>query len=108
VLDALVLVEDSKNMRELIDKIVKINNRIYQREQANRGNIRQIPVKKAPQPAARQWYKSPEPMDLSSMQESQCANSNNRSWKPRSQSSIEQKPREQRPNHRFQQRKTFE
>jgi len=32
VLDALVLVEDSKNIRELIDKVVKINNRIYQRE----------------------------------------------------------------------------
>jgi len=32
VLNALVLVEDSKNMWELINKIVKINNRIYQRE----------------------------------------------------------------------------
>ena len=32
VLDALVLVEDFKNIRELINKVVKINNRIYQRE----------------------------------------------------------------------------
>jgi len=32
VLDALVLVEDPKNMQELIDKIVKIDNKIYQRE----------------------------------------------------------------------------
>jgi len=32
VLDALVLIEDPENIRELIDKIVKINNRIYQRE----------------------------------------------------------------------------
>ena len=48
VLDALVLVEDSENMQELINKVVKINNKIYQREQANRGNVRQIPVKKAP------------------------------------------------------------
>jgi len=54
VLDALVLMEDPKNMQELIDKVVKINNKIYQREQANRGNIRQILVKKAPQQAARQ------------------------------------------------------
>ena len=54
ILDALVLVKDSKNIWELIDKVVKINNRIYQREQANRGNVRQIPVKKAPQQAARQ------------------------------------------------------
>ena len=32
VLDALVLIEDSENMWELIDKVVKINNKIYQRE----------------------------------------------------------------------------
>ena len=32
VLNALVLVEDPKNMWELIDKVVKIDNRIYQRE----------------------------------------------------------------------------
>ena len=53
VLNVLVLVEDPKNMQELIDKVVKINNRIYQREWANRGNIRQIPVKKAPQQAVK-------------------------------------------------------
>jgi len=29
VLDALVLVEDLKDMRDLIDKVVKIDNRIY-------------------------------------------------------------------------------
>jgi len=54
MLNALVLVEDPKNMQELINKIIKIDNRIYQREQANRKNIRQIPVKKTPQQAARQ------------------------------------------------------
>ena len=32
VLNALVLVEDPENMQELIDKVVKIDNRIYQRE----------------------------------------------------------------------------
>jgi len=70
VLDALVLVEDPKNMQKLINKVVKINNRIYQREQANKNNIRQILVKKAPQQATRQWYRGPEPMDFSSTQES--------------------------------------
>ena len=79
MLDALVLIKDPKNIWELIDKVVKINNRIYQRKQANRGNIRQIPVKKAPQQAVRQWYRGLEPIDLSGTQESQHANSNNRS-----------------------------
>jgi len=107
VLDALVLVEDLKNMRELINKVVKINNRIYQREQANQRNVRQIPVKKALQQAARQWYGGLEPIDLSSTQESQCVSNSNRSWKPRSQGSNGQKLREQRLNQRFQQRKMF-
>ena len=44
MLDTLVLIEDPKNMQELINKVVKINNRIYQREQANKGHIRQTPV----------------------------------------------------------------
>ena len=44
VLNALVLIKDSKNMQELINKLVKIDNRIYQREQANKSHIRQIPV----------------------------------------------------------------
>jgi len=54
VLDALVLIKDFENMWKLINKVVKINNRIYQREQANKGNIRQIPVKRAPQQAVKQ------------------------------------------------------
>ena len=49
VLNALVLMEDPKNIRELINKVVKINNRIYQREQANRGHIKQSPMQRAPQ-----------------------------------------------------------
>ena len=39
--------EDPKNIKELINKIVKINNYIYQKEQANKENIKQIPVQKA-------------------------------------------------------------
>ena len=32
MLDVLVLVEDLDDMRDLIDKMVKINNRIYQKK----------------------------------------------------------------------------
>ena len=46
--------EDPKNIQELIDKIVKINNRIYQREQANKSHIKQTPVQQAPQQALKQ------------------------------------------------------
>ena len=56
--------EDPKNMQELINKIVKINNRIYQREQANKSHIKQSLVQKAPQQALRQQYKGPEPMNF--------------------------------------------
>ena len=62
--------ENFENMWKLIDKVVKINNRIYQREQANKGHIRQTLMQQAPQPAARQWYKGPKPIDFSGMQES--------------------------------------
>ena len=53
MLNALVLIEDPKNMWKLINKVVKINNRIYQRKQANKKNIKQILVKKAPQQVTR-------------------------------------------------------
>ena len=32
VLDILILVEDLEDIKDLIDKVVKINNRIYQKE----------------------------------------------------------------------------
>ena len=70
VLNALVLIEDPKNMQELINKVVKIDNKIYQREQVNKENIKQIPVKKAPQQAARQQYRGPKPIDFSRTQKS--------------------------------------
>ena len=44
VLDALVLIKDPENMQELINKVVKINNKIYQREQANKSHIKQNSV----------------------------------------------------------------
>ena len=48
MLDVLVLIKDPKDIKELINKVVKINNRIYQREWANKGRNRQISVQKAP------------------------------------------------------------
>ena len=47
VLNVLVLVEDFENMKKLINKIIKINNKIYQCEKANKGCDRQILVWKA-------------------------------------------------------------
>ena len=42
VLDVLVLMENPESIKELIHKAVKIDNYIYQREQANKGNVKQI------------------------------------------------------------------
>ena len=108
MLDALVLVEDLNDMRDLINKIVKINNRIYQKKQANKGHDKLMQVYKSPQQILRQWYKGLEPMDLSSTRETQKGNSRNKSWKPRNRGYDRQKLQEQRPNHGFQQKKMFE
>ena len=54
VLNALILVEDPEDIRDLIDKIIKINNRICQREQANKGHNRQILVQRVLQQALKQ------------------------------------------------------
>ena len=40
VLDVLILVKDPKDIKDLINKIVKINNKIYQQKQANKGHNR--------------------------------------------------------------------
>ena len=69
VLNTLVLVKNLENIRDLINKVVKINNKIYQREQANKGHNKQIPVHKAPQQAVKQWYKGPKPINFNSTQE---------------------------------------
>ena len=47
-------------------------------------------------------------MDLNGIRETLKGNSRNRSWKPRDKGFNKQKLKEQRPNQRFQQRKTFE
>jgi len=54
MLNTIVLVEDSEDMRDLINKIIKINNRIYQREQANKRHNKQEQKHKLPQQTLRQ------------------------------------------------------
>jgi len=48
MLDTLVLVKDLKDIKDLINKVVKINNRIYQREQANKRHNKHVLVHKSP------------------------------------------------------------
>jgi len=57
VLDVLILVKNFKDMRDLINKMVKIDNRIYQRERANKGHNKPVQMHKSPQQTSRQWYK---------------------------------------------------
>ena len=45
----LILIKDAKDIISLIKQAIKIDNRIFQRERANKGsNNRTIPVHKAP------------------------------------------------------------
>ena len=69
VLNTLMLVEDPDDMKNLIDKIIKINNKIYQREQANKECNKHMPVYKSLQQTQRQWYKGPKPMNFNSIKE---------------------------------------
>ena len=79
MLDMLVLVKDPKDIRDLINKVVKIDNRIYQREQANKGCDKHIPMHKSPQQTQRQWYRKLKPIDLSGTKETQKGNNRNKS-----------------------------
>ena len=56
-------------MISLIKQAIKINNQIFQRERANKGNSKPIPVYRAPQQVQKPWYGGVEPIDLSSIQE---------------------------------------
>ena len=67
MLNALVLMKTPKNMKELINKIIKINNRIYQKEWANKKHNRQILMQKAPQQTPNQQYKGLKPMDFNNI-----------------------------------------
>jgi len=109
VQDAIILMEDADTLRELIDQAIKIDNRIYQREQAKKGQDR-VPQSYKAQSTQRQtqsqkpWYGA-EPMDLSGTKESKKWNK--KPWKPRGQGSSDRRTKEQRPNQGSQEQKTF-
>ena len=48
VQDILILIKDTDNIIDLIKQVIKINNRIFQRERANKGNSKPIPIYRAP------------------------------------------------------------
>jgi hypothetical protein len=107
VQDAIILMEDADTLRELIDQAIKIDNRIYQREQTKKGQDR-VPQSYKAQNTHRQSQKpwnGPEPMDLSGTRESKRWNK--KPWKPRGQGSSDRRTREQRPNQGSQEQKTF-
>ena len=56
--------EDANSIIDLIKQVIKIDNRIFQRERANKGNSKPIPVYRALQQVQKLWY-STELMDLS-------------------------------------------
>ena len=70
VLNALVFMENPKGIKDLIDKIVKINNKIYQREQANKGRNKQILMQKTPQQALKSQYKELKPINFNGIKKS--------------------------------------
>jgi Retrotransposon gag protein/Zinc knuckle len=112
VQDAIILMEDAETMRELIDQAIKIDNRIFQREQAKRGQDR-VPQSYKTQNTHRQsqsqkpWNGGPEPMDLSGTKESK-KKWTKKPWKPRGQGSSDHRTQEYRPNQGSQQQKKFE
>ena len=65
VQDALILIKDTKDMTSLIKQAIKIDNRIFQRERANKGsNSKPTPVYKVLQQVQKLWY-SAKLIDLS-------------------------------------------
>ena len=64
----MILIEDTNSMTDLIKQVIKINNRIFQRERANKDSNKPTPVYRALQQVQKLWYGA-EPMDLSGTQE---------------------------------------
>ena len=49
VQDILILIKNADSMTSLIEQAIKINNRIFQRERANKGNNNKtMPIYRAP------------------------------------------------------------
>ena len=47
VQDTLILIKDANSITDFIKQVIKINNRIFQRERANKGSSKPIPVYRA-------------------------------------------------------------
>ena len=52
-------------MTSLIKQAIKINNKIFQRERANKGNSKPTPIHRVLQQVQKLWY-SAKPIDFSS------------------------------------------
>jgi hypothetical protein len=109
VQDAIILMEDADTLRELIDQAIKIDNRIYQREQAKKGQDRvpqsyKVQSTQRQRPTQKPWYGA-EPMDLSGTRETQRGAK--RTWKPRGKGPSDQRSKEQRSNQGAHQQQTF-
>ena len=73
--------EDAEDMTSLIKQAIKIDNRIFQRERANKGNnSKPMPVYRALQQVQKLWYGA-EPIDLSGTRE----NRRKQPWKLQNQ-----------------------
>jgi hypothetical protein len=69
----MISMEDPKNMRDLIEQAIKIDNRLYQSDRARKGLEKALALYKTQtthQQAQKLWYGA-EPMDLSTTRESQ-------------------------------------
>ena len=47
VQDILILIKDTEDITSLIKQVIKIDNRIFQKEKANKGSSKPIPVYRA-------------------------------------------------------------
>ena len=80
----MIPMEDATTIRELIDQAIKVDNRLYQAERADRSTRKPVQANRAPQQVSKPWYGGPEPMDLSGTQESRPKRGK-QPWKPRGQ-----------------------
>ena len=80
VQDALILKDNLKDIKELINRAIKIDNRIYQYENAKK--TREKLVQRTLQ-ALRQQYSGLKPIDLSSTKKPRKQGNNKRQQKPK-------------------------
>ena len=62
----MIFIKDTDSITDLIKQAIKINNRIFQRERANKGSNKTTPMYRALQQVQKLWY-GVELMDFSSI-----------------------------------------